>query len=74
MIGKMLNLLFGCHHRHITRPITPVSRHHQPASSYVACLECGKQFHYDTLNMRVGTAMPPLTANHHASGSFQSQF
>ena len=39
MIGKVLNL-FGCHHRHITRPIA--GARHQPASSYVACLECGK--------------------------------
>ena len=59
MIDKLLGLLFGCHHRLITRPITPVNRHNsQPTCTYVACLECGKQFYYDTSNMRVGA---PIT-------------
>jgi hypothetical protein len=59
MIGKVFNLLFGCHHRLITRPITPVHKHNsQPTCTYVACLECGKQFYYDTGNMRVGAQIP----------------
>jgi hypothetical protein len=59
MIGKLLDLLFGCHHRLITRPITPVLKHSsQPNCTYVVCLECGKQFHYDTRNMRVGPQIP----------------
>ena len=59
MIVRMLGLLFGCHHRHITRPITPVrKRSSEPGNTYVACLECGRQFHYDTINMCIGTPMP----------------
>jgi hypothetical protein len=57
----IFNLLFGCRHKTITRPITPV---HKPGTRsegcYVACLECGKQFHYDLNNMRVGMPMPPM--------------
>ena len=55
MIGKMFDLLFGCHHRLITRPITPVHKpNSQPACTYVVCLECGKQFNYDTRTMQIG--------------------
>jgi hypothetical protein len=55
MIGGMVNLLFGCRHRKITRPITPVHKiHEEPEPTYVACLECGKRLHYDLDNMRVG--------------------
>ena len=76
MICKMLDLLFGCHHRHITRPITPVNRHAaEPAATYVSCLECGKRFYYDTTNMRVRGPVPlSLMTAHRTSGSFQSQF
>ena len=59
MIGKVLDMLFGCHHRRITRPITPVHKHNsQSTGTYVACLECGKQFYYDTGKMRVGAQIP----------------
>jgi hypothetical protein len=55
----VLNLFFGCRHGRITRPITPVRRPGAPAGeTYVACLECGKQFHYDTIEMKMGSAMP----------------
>lgn len=53
----MLNLLFGCRHRSITRPMTPFHKPGTPADeTYVVCLECGKRFHYDLVNMRVCTA------------------
>ena len=59
MISEVLNLLFGCRHKRLTRPITPV---HKPGTgsigTYVACLECGKQFQYDAENMRIGRAIP----------------
>jgi hypothetical protein len=55
MIDTVLNLLFRCSHRRITRPITPVVKageiHH---GTYVVCLDCGKQFAYDTAEMRIG--------------------
>ena len=60
MIDAMLNMLCGCRHSRITRPITPFHRPGtQAGNTYVACLECGKQFHYDLANMRIGKPMPP---------------
>jgi hypothetical protein len=76
MIAKMWDLVFGCRHRRITRPITPVHKSDTEAGgTYVACLECGKRFSYDTRNMRVGSPMP-LAVVTHQSGSrqFQSQY
>jgi hypothetical protein len=55
-----LRHLFGCTHRKTTFPITP---HHKLASSmaetasnstYVVCLDCGKEFRYDWQEMRLG--------------------
>ena len=58
MIDTVLNLLFNCPHRHLTRPFTPVSNtgvgHHE---TYVVCLDCAKQFAYDLNSMRVGKAI-----------------
>jgi hypothetical protein len=55
MIDSMLNLLFRCPHRRLTRPVTPVGKDDKvPGETYVVCLDCGKQFHYDLNQMRVG--------------------
>jgi hypothetical protein len=55
MIDTVLNLLFRCSHRRITRPITPVSKVGEPhGGTYVVCLDCGKQFDYDPKEMRMG--------------------
>jgi len=75
MIKAVVNALFGCRHKRITRPITPV---HRPGcksgDTYVACLECGKRFYYDVTVMRVGTAMPCAPASYRPlSGPFQVQ-
>ena len=47
--------LFGCHHKELTRPMTP---HHKPGTkagpTYVVCLDCGMQFHYNLATMRIG--------------------
>jgi hypothetical protein len=60
MIDSVMNLLFCCRHRRITRPITPVHKPGTPpGEAYVACLECGKRFPYDVANMRIGTAPNP---------------
>lgn len=60
MVGAILNFLFGCRHKRLTRPMTPA---HKPGAqhqgAYVACLECGRQFHYDVRNMEIG---PPIDA------------
>ena len=75
MIDTFMNLLFGCRHKRITRPITPV---HRPGTNaegtYVACLECGRRFHYDVNTMEIGTAIPRAAAYRPECGSFQSQY
>jgi DNA-directed RNA polymerase subunit RPC12/RpoP len=58
MIDSIINLLFRCSHRRLTRPVAPITKAGQPQSqSYVVCLECGKQFEYDTKQMRIGKAI-----------------
>lgn len=58
MIDSLLNLLFRCAHRRLTRPVAPVTKAGQPHSqSYVVCLDCGKQFEYDLAEMRIGKAI-----------------
>jgi len=55
MINAIFQTLFGCHHRRLTRPITPVPKPGVPSGeTYVVCLECGKQFAYDWNHMRIG--------------------
>jgi DNA-directed RNA polymerase subunit RPC12/RpoP len=65
MIDKVFNLLFRCSHRRLTRPVTPVSKTGEPpGEAYVVCLECGKQFTYDVIEMRIGKALDrPSTAH-----------
>ena len=58
MIDSLLNLLFRCSHRRLTRPVAPITKAGQPHSqSYVVCLDCGKQFEYDLKEMRRGKAI-----------------
>ena len=65
MIDSVLNLLFRCSHRRITRPITPVSKAGVPqGKTYVVCLDCGKQFAYDLEQMRIGKPV----AGHESEG------
>ena len=71
VIRLVLDLLFGCRHRRITRPITPVRKPHQVSDSptYVACLDCGQRLHYDLATMRIGKPIRPTQAD-----SFQTSF
>jgi hypothetical protein len=58
MIDTVLNLLFRCPHRRLTRPVAPITKAGQRHSqSYVVCLDCGKQFEYDLNEMRIGKAI-----------------
>jgi hypothetical protein len=65
MIDSILNLLFRCSHRRLTRPMTPVlktgGRH---GDTYIVCLDCGKQFEYDLKTMQMGKAID----HSHAAG------
>ena len=55
MIDSIMNLLFRCPHRRLTRPVSPVSKAGQPhGEAYVVCLDCGKQFYYDVREMKIG--------------------
>jgi hypothetical protein len=58
MIDTVLNLLFNCPHRHLTRPFTPISKSGTAhGETYVVCLDCAKQFPYDLNTMRMGKAI-----------------
>jgi hypothetical protein len=62
MTNALLNLLFGCRHKRLTRPMTPgIKSVEQDHRTYVVCLDCGTQLAYDLNEMRVGKplAMPP---------------
>jgi hypothetical protein len=55
MIDNILNLLFRCPHRRLTRPVTPVTKAGKSdGRTYVVCLDCGKQFEYNVKEMRIG--------------------
>ena len=55
MSDTVLNRLFRCSHRRLTRPVAPISKAGQPHSqSFVFCLDCYKQFEYDLQEMRIG--------------------
>jgi hypothetical protein len=57
LLDYVVNLLFRCWHKRLTRPVTPVRKGLGHCETYVACLDCGKQFRYDTREMRVGEPM-----------------
>jgi hypothetical protein len=64
MIDTVLNLLFNCPHRHLTRPFTPVNHGSVThGETYVVCLDCAKQFAYDLTTMRIGK---PIDHSHEA--------
>lgn len=54
-MGKLLDLLFRCSHRRLSRPLTPASVRGSPrGTTYVVCLDCGKHFAYDLKAMKLG--------------------
>jgi hypothetical protein len=64
MLHSMMNSLFGCSHQRTTFPITLRRSYAGSAavsgsvgSTYVACLDCGKEFAYDWKSMRMGEPM-----------------
>ncbi len=57
MFGTILNLLYGCRHKRLSRPITLVHTRAEAGLCYIVCLDCGQQFHYDTENMQMGRRM-----------------
>jgi RNA polymerase subunit RPABC4/transcription elongation factor Spt4 len=61
MITKLVDAVFGCRHSRFSVPVTirRAARRPQAAAltgTYVACLECGKEFPYDWQAMKVITS------------------
>lgn len=61
MIAKLVDVLFGCHHSRFSFPVTIRRTMRRPQAAtltgtYVACLDCGKEFPYDWQEMKVVTS------------------
>jgi hypothetical protein len=61
MFAKFVDVLFGCHHSKFSFPVTVRRAMRRPQAAaltgtYVACLDCGKEFPYDWEEMRVVTS------------------
>jgi hypothetical protein len=74
MLHSMMNTLFRCGHQRTTFPITPRRRYagtvtNSRSGTYVACLDCGREFAYDWKEMRIGEQMaaPAAVAQTQAS-------
>ena len=58
MIAELFDSFFGCKHSHYSFPISvrPASRRNSASKltgTYVACLDCGREFPYDWQEMKV---------------------
>jgi len=49
---RFVDALFGCAHRHCTFPIT-AKKPGRVSTTYVVCLDCGREFPYDWQQMKV---------------------
>jgi hypothetical protein len=61
MVGKLIDVFFGCRHSRYSFPVTLRGTAHRPQAgaltgTYVVCLECGREFPYDWQEMRVITS------------------
>jgi len=55
VINRLFDLLFGCPHKRLSRPVTPSSKPGSPKGvTYVVCLDCGKHLGYDMKTMKIG--------------------
>ncbi len=56
-IEKLIDFFFGCHHSRYSFPVTIRGGDRPRAAAltgtYVACLDCGREFPYDWQEMRV---------------------
>ena len=78
MLQSIVNTLFGCSHRHTTFPLTPArrtagvpTRGASRNGTYVACLDCGKEFAYDWEGMRIGDPVAARVPATEAQPSFR---
>jgi hypothetical protein len=61
MISRLIDAFFGCRHSRYSFPVSVrrATRRPQAAAltgTYVACLDCGKEFPYDWQEMKVITS------------------
>lgn len=61
MIAKLFDALFGCRHSRYSFPVSPRrsairSQAGALTGTYVACLDCGREFPYDWEEMKVITS------------------
>ncbi len=55
MIDSLKNLIFRCAHRRMVGPMARVRKAGETrVDSYLVCLDCGKQFPYDTITFQIG--------------------
>lgn len=58
---RLFDLLFGCHHKNRSFPITAKTK--SPASrvtgTYVVCLDCGREFPYNWHSMKLLPEVAP---------------
>ena len=60
MIARFVDALFGCRHARYSFPVTARGARRPQAAAltgtYVACLDCGREFPYDWNEMKVITS------------------
>jgi hypothetical protein len=61
MVAELIDLVFGCRHSRYSFPVTLRRSAARPQAgaltgTYVACLDCGKEFPYDWQEMKVITS------------------
>ena len=61
MIAKLVDVFFGCRHARYSFPVTIRGSARRPQAAaltgtYVACLDCGREFPYDWKEMKVITS------------------
>jgi hypothetical protein len=55
---KLLTAMFGCSHKRTTFPLTIAGT----KRTYVACLDCGREFDYNWPEMQRGNQVTPPAA------------
>jgi len=58
MLSKLVDAVFGCRHARYSFPITVRAGSRRTAAApragtYVACLDCGREFRYDWQEMKI---------------------
>jgi hypothetical protein len=58
MLSKLVDAMFGCRHSRYSFPVTVRGAGRRPQAAaltgtYVACLDCGREFPYDWQEMKV---------------------